>query len=173
MPNAENRDLWFEHQGKPTQATWQEGYSELSLKISRAFDRVKQRVLQEIVDPSATHKLVSASRLGDPCVIDFRLAHDYELLLDVSLTKLVCVPPVVPKNRVVSVGLYLKQAAGGSHTIAAWEGCVFIGPAPSGTPPTLVEDDGTGNALVARINSSSQVLRFLASPHDEVEGFPQ
>jgi hypothetical protein len=168
MPNPD-RNLFFEHQGLPTHKRWQDGYSELSLKVYRAFDRVQQAFGIEILDPSARHALVVASQLGDPCVIDFRYALDFELWLDVDLDTIIFVAPTVPRNRTRVAAIMIKQV-GAAHMITNWTNAVFLGPAPAGTPPTLTTTVGATNSLVARINGTSQTLRFIC---DETEdGFP-
>lgn len=166
MPNAD-RNLFYEY-GRPLKARWQDTFRDLDLAIYRAFDRIAKASI-EIIDPSVRHALVLASTLGDPCIIDFRYALDFELWLDVDLDTIVFIPPEVPRNRTKVAAIMIKQV-GAAHTITNWENAVFLGPAPAGTPPTLTTTVGATNSLVARINGTSQTLRFIC---DETEdGFP-
>lgn len=146
MPNPD-RNLFFEHQGRPTQRTWQDGYSELSLKVYRAFDRVIQ--LTRYPDPvTVSHATVTASA-SDPVIIDFRLAQSYDLLLNAT-RPVVIVPPLataVPRGRAGAWTLEMTQAPGGPYYVSAWYGCVFY-PLSNGHSTPLQPDFSTTAGFV-------------------------
>lgn len=126
MPNAD-RNLFFEHHGKPTQRTWQEGYSELSLKVYRAFDRVRQLAQQTATSllRDVVHRYLIASQEGSRVFVDFRLAQAYTLILDANVSELVFLPPVMAVDRACSLRIELIQAGAGGFTVTAWTDAVY------------------------------------------------
>jgi hypothetical protein len=133
MPNPD-RNLFFEHQGLPTHKRWQDGYSELSLKVYRAFDRVVQ-LAQRYPDPvTVSHRVVRATLQGDSIVIDFRASQTYLLYLDATKPVIV-VPPSIPVGRAGAWTLEIEQGPGAPFYVSAWAGCVFYPMADASVAP--------------------------------------
>ena len=129
-----------------------------SVEVDTINDYVTVRV------KNVKHQIITVSQVisSGNVTINPNDALSTTLILDASITGTLTISALTLNSDEASVvRLQIKQAGGGSKTIAAWSSNVkFSG----GTAPTLATTSGHVDVITAVVDGTDAVMRFVQSP---------
>ncbi len=177
---ALDKDVFYESRGRVVHPTWPKNFEDHETRLQRAWRRcsgafgslertIRSYLLAEGRIPGPLRSvvmrevLVNASALENG-LLDFGLAHRWTVVLDQASTAFTVKLPPLARHEVTHVTLRLEQDAVGGRLATFSDNVIWIGAAPTGSPPTLSPDASTANVLSGYCRGTTQQVEFIASP---------